>query len=247
MITESLKTFTLFHDKILCAGEIMFVPHQSECSGTALSDVRLLVHKFNNTVCRSEKCILSYLYTHKQTDPKIYCCKLTAPDSLQTLMSSVTSYIEDEKHDPNIWHLKHEELIWVFTSYFDPDELRSFFHPMTDEQVPFKSLVMTHYHKVNTTDELASLCGYPIHTFRRIFKKEFGNSVYKWLIQKLRRISNTVFLKDIFRFQILFSSLICHLRNNSNASAKSILVIHPLTLEKGHCQNQMTNSKRRIG
>lgn len=177
-------TSTLFHDEILCASEIMFVPRQSECSGTALSDVRLLVHKFNNTVCRSEKCILSYLYTHKHTDPKIYCCKLTAPDSLQTLMSSVSSYIEDEKHDPNIWHLKHKELIWVFTRYFDPDELRSFFHPMTDEQVPFKTLVLTHYRKAEFTDKLAEMCGYGLHNFRKIFKKEFGTSPYKWLMQK---------------------------------------------------------------
>lgn len=56
-------TNTLFHDEILCAGEVMFVPRGSECSGTALSDVTLLVHKFNNTVCRAEKCILSYLYS----------------------------------------------------------------------------------------------------------------------------------------------------------------------------------------
>lgn len=39
-------TSTLFHDEILCAEEIMFVPRMSECFGTALSDVTLLVHKF---------------------------------------------------------------------------------------------------------------------------------------------------------------------------------------------------------
>lgn len=175
---------TLFHDEILCAGEIMFVPRMSECSGMALSDVTLFIHKFNNTVCKAENCILSFLYNHRHIENKIYCCKLTAPDSLQGLMSSVESYITDETHDLPIWHLKHKELIWWFTRYFQADELRSFFHPMTDEQVPFKSLVHTHYRKANTTAELADLCGYGIHTFRRIFKKEFGISVYQWLIQK---------------------------------------------------------------
>mgnify|MGYP002658126624 FL=1 len=67
-------TSTFFHDEILCAGEVMFVPHGSEYSGVALSDVTLLVHKFNNTVCRAENCILSYLYSHKNIDSKIYCC-----------------------------------------------------------------------------------------------------------------------------------------------------------------------------
>lgn len=98
----------------------MFVPRQSECTGTALSDVTLFVHKFNNTVCNAENCILSYLYNHRHTDKKIYCRKLTAPDSLQGLMNSVESYISDETHDLPIWHLKHKELVWWFTRYFAP-------------------------------------------------------------------------------------------------------------------------------
>ena len=179
---------TLFHDEILCAGEIMFVPRMSECSGEALSDVTLFIHKFNNTVCKAENCILSFLYNHRHIKNKIYCCKLTAPNSIQGLINSVESYITDETHDLPIWHLKHKELVWWFTRYFENDELRSFFHPMTDEQVPFKSLVHTHYRKANTTAELADLCGYGIHTFRRIFKREFDTSVYQWLIAK--RVEN---------------------------------------------------------
>lgn len=177
-------TSTLFHDEILCAGEVMFVPRTSECSGIALSDVTLLVHKFNNTVCRTEKCILSYLYSHKLSDSKVYCCKLTAPTSMRVLMDTVTTYITDETHDSDLWKLKHKELIWVFTRYYVAEELRLFFHPMTGEQVPFKSLVLTHYRKANYTDELAELCGYGIYTFRRLFKKEFGTSVHQWLIRK---------------------------------------------------------------
>ena len=177
-------TSTLFHDEILCAGEVMFVPRTSQCSGTALSDVTLLIHKFNNTICSMEKCILSFLYSHRQIDTKIYCCKLTVPATLQTIIDGIGYYIADKTHDFDLWTLKHKELIWGFTRYYQAEELRSFFHPMTGQQVPFKSLVLTHYRKANTTEELADLCGYGIHTFRRIFKKEFGISVYQWLIQK---------------------------------------------------------------
>lgn len=175
---------TLFHDEILCAGEVIFVPRGSECSGVALSDVTLLVHKFNNTVCQHEKCILAYLYSHRHVRSKIYCCKLTLPESLQILISGIISYLTDETHDNDLWKLKHKELIWGFTRYYEPEELQSFFHPMTDEQVPFRNLVLTHYRKANNTEELAKLCGYGVHTFRRIFKNEFSVPVYHWLIQK---------------------------------------------------------------
>lgn len=175
---------TLFHDEILCAGEVIFVPRGSECSGVALSDVTLLMHKFNNTVCQHEKCILAYLYSHRHVRSKIYCCKLTVPESLQILISGIISYLTDEMHDNDLWKLKHKELIWGFTRYYEPEELQSFFHPMTDEQVPFRNLVLIHYRKANNTEELAELCGYGVHTFRRIFKNEFGTPVYRWLIQK---------------------------------------------------------------
>lgn len=170
---------TLFHDEILCAGEVIFVQRMSEYSGLALSDITLLVHKFDNTVCHSENCILSYLYSHKQLDSKVYCGKLTASNSMQVLMNTITTYIMDETHDPDLWRLKHKELIWVFTRYYTAEELRPFFHPMLDDDIPFKSLVLTHYRKAEFTDTLADMCGYGLYTFRRVFKKEFGISPYK--------------------------------------------------------------------
>lgn len=109
---------------------------------------------------------------------------MTVPKSLQILISGIVSYLTDETHDANLWKLKHKELIWAFTRYYGTEELQSFFHPMTDEQVPFRNLVMTHYRKANNTEELAELCGYGVHTFRRIFKNEFGVPVHRWLIKK---------------------------------------------------------------
>lgn len=183
--TGSIRiTSTLFHDEILGAGEVMFVPRESECSGTALSDTTLLVHTFNNTVCSSEKCILSYLYSHRHIGTKNFCCKLTACPPLQVLTENILSYLAQGTGEFALWQIKHKEMIWLFTRHYPAEELRSFFHPMTDESVPFKSLVMTHYRKANYTEELAKLCGYGVHTFRRLFKKEFGESVYQWLIQR---------------------------------------------------------------
>lgn len=177
-------TSTLFHDEILCSGEVMFVPRGSECSGVALSDVTLFIHKFNNTVCNAEKCILAFLYSHRHYNAKIYCCKLAISEPLQNFINGIISYITNKTHDADLWGLKHKELIWLFTRYYDVEELQAFFHPMTDEQVPFRNLVLTHYRKANNTEELAELCGYGIHTFRRLFKKEFDVPVYQWLIKK---------------------------------------------------------------
>lgn len=181
-------TSNLFAEEYLCAGEILFIPRGSDYHGVAQSDTMLLIHYFNNTVCHIENCILAFLYTHKHVEPQAgktyFYGKLTACGQLSHLMEGVNGYIDDATHEPALWGLKHKELIWLFTKYYSPEELRLFFHPMTDEDVPFKSLVLAHYRKAEYTDKLAEMCGYPLHTFRRIFKKEFGVSVHRWLTMK---------------------------------------------------------------
>lgn len=181
-------TSNLFKEEFLCAGEILFVPRGSDYHGVALSDAVLLVHYFSNVVCHVENCLLSFLYTHRHIEPQAgktyFYSKLPACGQLAHLMDGVGGYLTDEKHEPALWGWKHKELIWLFTRYYTPEELRLFFHPMTDEDVPFKSLVLAHYRKAEYTDRLAEMCGYGIYTFRRVFKKEFGISPYKWLTNK---------------------------------------------------------------
>lgn len=181
-------TSSLFREETLYGGEIMFLPRMADCQGEILENTRAVIHTFNNTVCRPENCILNYLYTHRQKkeDGKaaVYCCKLPAHEVIATFMQSICHYLTDGTGDLLLWHLKHKELIRLFSRYYEVEELQAFFHPMTGEEVPFKSLVLAHYMKANDTRELADLCGYGVATFRRIFKDEFGTAVYQWLIQK---------------------------------------------------------------
>lgn len=179
-------TSNLFAEEILGEGEIIFLPRLNNYSGKVLCDTTLLIHEFNNTVCHPEHCILAYLYTHKRSQESslFYHCKLVACESLITFFDTTILYIKDGQSNSSVWVIKHMELIWILTRYYSDKELYSFFHPMMDEQIPFKSLVLAHYRKANRSEELANLCGYGIYTFHRTFKKEFGISVHQWLIKK---------------------------------------------------------------
>lgn len=55
---------TLFHDENLCAGEMMFLPRQSSCNGLVLSDTTLLVHRFNNTICKPENSFDNFVFSY---------------------------------------------------------------------------------------------------------------------------------------------------------------------------------------
>lgn len=184
---------SLFKEEIILEGELMFIPRLIDYKGIALEQTHLVIHQFNHTTCHPENCILNYLFTHqKRTGVDIqYHCRLTSNKMLQTFMNSISSYILDGTSDVFLWNLKHKELIRILSRYYPPKILQSFFHPMIDEDVPFKSLVLSHHLKVKTAKELAELCGYGIETFRRLFNKEFQMPIYKWL--QMKRAEQVIF------------------------------------------------------
>lgn len=181
-------TSNLFSEEFLCAGEILFVPRGSDYIGSVQSDTTLLIHFFSTAICKAKNYLLSFLYIHKPInleERKAYCfSKLSFCEQLSHLLDSVKGYIFDQKEETALWDLKHRELMWLFAKYYSREELQLFFHPMTNEQIPFKSLVYAHYRKAEYTDKLAEMCGYPLHTFRRLFKDEFGVSPHRWLTIK---------------------------------------------------------------
>lgn len=130
--------------------------------------------------------MLSYLYTHRKRDKSDiqYQCRLESFHGIHTFMESITNYLVDGTGDMFLWNLKHKELIRMLCRYYPPMTLQSFFHPLTDEDVPFKSLVLSHYQKAKTAKELAQMCGYSLETFRRLFNDEFHTPVYQWLQKK---------------------------------------------------------------
>lgn len=179
-------TSTLFHEEIIFEGELVFIPRLSNTKGIALEQTHLIIHQFDHTTCHPEQCILNFLFTHKRrilTEVQ-YHCRLSSNRGIQTFMESISNYINDNTDDVFLWNLKHKELIRMLSRYYPPKVLQSFFYPMTDEDVPFKSLVLSHYMRAKTAKNLAELCGYGIETFRRLFNKEFQMPVYKWLQMK---------------------------------------------------------------
>lgn len=232
----------IFKEEFLCAGEILFTPRGSDYHRVTLSDTTILIHYFNNTICQIENCIFSFLYSHKHIRPQNLFSKLPICRQLSLLMNGVGGSLDDEIHESALWELKHKELIWLLTKYYSPQELRLFFHPMTDEEVPFKSLVLTHYLKAEYTDRLAEMCGYKLYTFRRIFKKEFGISVHKWLTQKRAEIIKYRLSFDYIPFSDIIAEFHFSSPQQFNRFCKDNLGDAPMNLRRKYMEEQ--NGKR---
>lgn len=57
--------------------------------------------------------------------------------------------------------------------------------PISKELTQLEENVYTHFRKVNSVGELATLCNFDqVKTFSRHFKKTFGQSPYKWMLDR---------------------------------------------------------------
>lgn len=85
--------------------------------------------------------------------------------------------------------IKQKELVFLINSYYSPTELLPFLFPVLKNMNHFRCFILQNYYKVKTVEELAILGRYSIINFRRLFKEEFGEPAYQWMLrQKLEHI-----------------------------------------------------------
>lgn len=125
--------------------------------------------------------------------------------SLELFLQTIETYLCDNKEGDLIWNIKHQEILYLFTKYYNKDDLYKFFYPLYSDFVSFKSLVFTHADSAKDCRELAERCGYGLKTFRRTFKLDFGKPALQWLHErKAAQIKHQILSLDISFKEIIY-------------------------------------------
>lgn len=181
-------TSNLFEATTVHSDEIIFIPRTNLCQCTTRSNAHLLIHVFDNSLCLSEFCIMNkFRLTKKQLSQIDQFFILSSNSVIKNYINGILLYIEEDKRrtiENSIWHLKHKELIRLFRYSYHYSELHFFFYSVEKYVLPFKTKVLQHYPNAYSAKELANLCGYGLSTFQRIFHKEFGKTVYQWMLEQ---------------------------------------------------------------
>lgn len=120
-------------------------------------------------------------------------------------LQTIETYLCDNKEGDLIWNIKHQEILYLFTKYYNKDDLYKFFYPLYSDFVSFKSLVFTHADSAKDCRELAERCGYGLKTFRRTFKLDFGKPALQWLHErKAAQIKHQILSLDISFKEIIY-------------------------------------------
>ena len=188
IIGEMQIKSNLFKTTILHSNETIFIPCSNILECTAKSNVLLLVHIFTNSPYLSDFCIANnYNYPKRQSFQTNQFFILSSSPIVKNFVSNILFYIKENQRktlETCIWYLKHKELIQLFRYSYHYSELHFFFYSLERYELPFREKVIQYYLKAYNAKELASLCGYGLSTFQRLFYKEFGKTVYRWMLEQ---------------------------------------------------------------
>lgn len=169
----------------------------------ALEDAKLLVLSFVTSyqICdkmgfKDAKHILD------STQYKFHSLAIKKP--MKLMLESILYYLEDNITCGYWQKAKLLEFFVIYWNYYTLEEICHFFYPIINKEIGFRTKVMTNCAKAKTVKELASLCGYSLTSFNKLFLEHFQNSSpYKWMLQqnapliKARLLDKTVPIKTI--------------------------------------------------
>lgn len=188
-------------------GEALLVPQYISWMGEISAHTQVLIHAFNpqNDKIRH---IISGIYI-----PDIERCSLEQGSNphilkssyiLNTFVKTVFFHYSNNIADNNFWNLKHQELIYLLAFYY-PNDTIDFFQALSPGISAFQYMVLRYSPMAKNCSELAESCGYTLKAFSKLFKKEFGQSVYRWLQErKAEQIEELITQSDISLKNIMY-------------------------------------------
>lgn len=195
--------------------ELFFLPKNTNIKCQASTDdlnTSIVLMGYNALAfpCTSAKNGLLY---HIKDQQEFACRGTIAKEEVSIIFTQIIHYIKSGINCHHLFFLKQKELYLVFKHFYTYEEITQLFYLSLGADPLFTDLVLENYLKVKTAQELASLLGYGIKTFEKLFKENFNNTPYQWIQEqkaikiKQKLINPSIPLKQImYEFKFATSS-----------------------------------------
>jgi AraC-like DNA-binding protein len=173
-----------FMNRCLSAGQMLLLPPATAVElKTAGEDVYAVICSFEPRINFCQKFTFhTLLPLCKGMEESFY--PLPIVDRLNTYLTLMRAYMEDNFYCPHFYEIKIDELFYVLRGYYDRSELASFFHWILNDDIFFKDNVLKLYQKIHSVGELASMMNYSTSGFKKKFRRTFGLPVYTWILEQ---------------------------------------------------------------
>ncbi|MDR2809235.1 MAG: AraC family transcriptional regulator [Tannerellaceae bacterium] len=184
---EAMISYNEFRNHLCRAGEMIFIPQDSESVAEAITDVKYVLLSFDNKFTLCDRLALESLHNGNKKTPVFNKIDIRPP--LRSVLESVLFYLEHKIQCKHLFAIKQKEVFLILRAFYTKEEMSRFLSPMLNKNLDFKAFVLQHYQEVKTVDELAAMCKISVRSFNRKFNEYFGDSPYSWILkQKSRHI-----------------------------------------------------------
>ncbi|MBK5719713.1 helix-turn-helix transcriptional regulator [Dysgonomonas sp. Marseille-P4677] len=124
-------------------------------------------------------------------------------EALEKYIDTLLLYVNAGAKCKSFYMIKIKELFHIFRWFYPKDSLKEFFRYSLKGGSEFGSYIMDNWQKYASVGELAEAMNYTVSGFEKRFKRVFGVSPYKWMLnQKAERIFHQIRMTDLTFKQI---------------------------------------------
>jgi len=186
-ISFSLGTFT---DCQIGKMQILYIPTGYNFSCRALENCRFIVMSIQGQARFCDDYNFAELEKDMASVTNYTKASETKPLTLE-INSIVEKYLDALLEIINLgarcrcfYQIKVKELFFIFRWFYPKETLIIFFQNALKSGKDFSSYIMESWHKYRSVGELAEAMNYTVSGFEKRFKRIFGISPYKWMINK---------------------------------------------------------------
>lgn len=169
---------------ILNEGQFSLQAIGSEVEVKAIEASEYIVYNFDEpaVLCETRFSKIMEYTTVPVTYSPMTMCK-----PLSLFIEGLSFYLDDNMICGKLLASKSRELAYLLTSYYSLKELSSFYYPILAYRNTFKYFITQNYLKARSVEELASLSGLSVPSFRRMFKATFDEPAYQWMLKQKQK------------------------------------------------------------
>lgn len=181
----------------LTDGEMMMLTYDLKLRITATKPTRILLHTFTNFLPECERHINGLFRETELTKDK-YNPVLPIHPLIRDIGVNILNLTKAGLMSAWLTRVKRLEVFYLICVCYKPEEVVSFFRPLVNKQLSFRTRVLNNYEAVGTVDGLAEALGMCRTNFYKRFKDEFGMPAHKWIqIRKAWQVREYAAMPDM--------------------------------------------------
>lgn len=178
---------TLSYDRFIAEPldnrQLFLLAPGTRCSITAVENTRILLFQTEDIVAINDVLHIEELPV-KDLMAEYGMPTIEIKEPIRIFIENLLYFIDRKNVMAEYFELKIRELYHLIRSYYTTEEITTFFYPLYSKNASFAMFILKNYRYVKTVTEFAKLYNCSLSSFDKNFRRAFGISSYKWMMQK---------------------------------------------------------------